>query len=518
MIFLIGWSSFFYNKITIYTPILVEKAILFKIAKEYLMKKNIWNLLNRFHVRAIVIESKTQIFASTDHCKSFSLFYSNNNFFISNKIDLIKEKKKNLVLEKDFSNELLFSGYMSGEKTIFTDIKQLRAGEALLYKKKSNKFKTNKYFNYLPDSKNNKTETELIKIHEEILNKEFLKIINENQNKLILVPLSGGLDSRLILSKLVELGHRKLLAFSYGPKNSFEVKTARKVSKMLSVKWLYINQNSNDYKNYFNSLRIIKFWKFGDFYSTLPNNQDLLAIHFLKSKKIVDKNCIIINGQTGDFISGGHIPNTLIGKKIKKENLVNEIINKHFSLLNCQTRNRTKLKSVILRTFNRIDKKVRDLASLYEYWEYEERQSKFIIGGQRVYDFYNLKWELPFWNFNYVDFWRNIPYELKLNQYLYKKYLTKYDYKGVFTKIKIKKQGWSFFQRVWIKPISIFCKYILGIKIQKKFISFAKYFDRFSFYYSAYGLREFIKYSKKIRNPNSLFVIKWVELINKEFK
>lgn len=94
MIFLKGWSSFFYNKITIYTPILVEKAILFKIAKEYLMKKNIWNLLNRFHVRAIVIESKTQIFASTDHCKSFSLFYSNNNFFISNKIDLIKEKKK----------------------------------------------------------------------------------------------------------------------------------------------------------------------------------------------------------------------------------------------------------------------------------------------------------------------------------------------------------------------------------------------------------------------------------------
>ena len=121
-------------------------------------------------------------------------------------------------------------------------------------------------------------------------------------------------------------------------------------------------------------------------------------------------------------------------------------------------------------------------------------------------------------SYSYVNFWKNVPYKFKINQNLYKTYLEKYDYKGLFTSIKIKNQGWSLFHRFWVKPVSIFCKYILGNKIQKDFLSFAKYFDRFSYYYSAYGIREFLKYYKKLRNPNSLFVIKWVKLINEEFK
>ncbi len=60
----------------------------------------------------------------------------------------------------------------------------------------------------------------------------------------------------------------------------------------------------------------------------------MLAIDYLKSKKIIDRNSIIINGQTGDFITGGHIPKSLIGNKIKKDILFKEIIKKHYSLLN----------------------------------------------------------------------------------------------------------------------------------------------------------------------------------------
>ena len=58
------------------------------------------------------------------------------------------------------------------------------------------------------------------------------------------------------------------------------------------------------------------------FTQLFPNNQDLLAIDYLKSKKIIDRNSIIINGQTGDFITGGHIPKSLIGNKIKKRYFV----------------------------------------------------------------------------------------------------------------------------------------------------------------------------------------------------
>ena len=82
---------------------------------------------------------------------------------------------------------------------------------------------------------------------------------------------------------------------------------------------------------------------------------------------------------------------SLIGDKIEKDILFREIIKKHYSLLEFESKNKINIKNIIKKIFNNIDKKITELASLYEYWEYEERQSKFIIGGQKVYEFYDLQ-------------------------------------------------------------------------------------------------------------------------------
>ena len=94
MIFLKGWYSFIHNESKIYIPEKVNKEFFIKIAKESLEKKNIWYLIRRFYLRAILIETKNKIFASADHCKSVSLFYNQKNFKISNKVERIQNKKK----------------------------------------------------------------------------------------------------------------------------------------------------------------------------------------------------------------------------------------------------------------------------------------------------------------------------------------------------------------------------------------------------------------------------------------
>ena len=52
--------------------------------------------------------------------------------------------------------------------------------------------------------------------------------------------MSGGLDSRLILSKLVEKGYKKILAFSYGIRGNSDSKIAKEICEKLNVKWQHI--------------------------------------------------------------------------------------------------------------------------------------------------------------------------------------------------------------------------------------------------------------------------------------
>ena len=67
------------------------------------------------------------------------------------------------------------------------------------------------------------------------------------------------------------------------------------------------------------------------------------------------------------------------------------------------------------------------------------RQSNYVIQGQRVYDFLNIKWELPLWHDSYLEFWNRVPYKFKLNQELYKDTLLKNNWGNVWKNIPINK-------------------------------------------------------------------------------
>ena len=57
------------------------------------------------------------------------------------------------------------------------------------------------------------------------------------------------------------------------------------------------------------------------------------ALHKLREKNILPDNSIIINGQSGDFITGGHIPNALIEKGSNVHDLIDAIIKKQTNSL-----------------------------------------------------------------------------------------------------------------------------------------------------------------------------------------
>ena len=62
------------------------------------------------------------------------------------------------------------------------------------------------------------------------------------------MPLSAGLDSRLVLTKLVERGCENIACYTYGPIGNYEVPKAKRIAKELRVDWHRINLSCQEIK------------------------------------------------------------------------------------------------------------------------------------------------------------------------------------------------------------------------------------------------------------------------------
>ena len=117
------------------------------------------------------------------------------------------------------------------------------------------------------------------------------------------------------------------------------------------------------------------------------------------SNILKNEKAIFINGQSGDFITGNHIPEkiTYFGDDLKKreDHILSLYIDKHYkhwSKLN----NRSNIESIKSLLKDEI-KNLGGLSNfrdkdygLYEYLEYIDRQSKYVVNGQRNYEYFGM--------------------------------------------------------------------------------------------------------------------------------
>ena len=66
------------------------------------------------------------------------------------------------------------------------------------------------------------------------------RVVKLTQGRRLAVPLSGGLDSRLILSLLKLAGASDVVAFTYGTAGSREAKISQQVAQSLDVPWYFV--------------------------------------------------------------------------------------------------------------------------------------------------------------------------------------------------------------------------------------------------------------------------------------
>ncbi len=391
---------------------------------------------------AIIFFDKKNILICCDRISSIPLIIKKgtNKIYVADNYKNLKNivaSKNKFFIDVEQSINLASSGYTFGRKTIFKDVIKTFPGFFYLYHR--NKLEEFQYYDWRPyikkPSKKTKSKNFLKKLNIKIIK----KLILSSKGRFIAVPLSAGYDSRLILSGLVEQGYKNIISFSYGRARNREALVAEKIAKKLNIPWFFIEYIPSQMKNIFLSKEYKLFKDYADLTDSIYFLQDFFAIKSLKNNNIIPSDSIIVNGQSGDFISGNHI----FYKSLEDtyDDLVTFFFKKHFKISrSIMITINEKIKENIKKRISNFNININNINNIREALqkiEYEDRQAKFLMGGQRTYEFFGFDWRLPLWDKEYVEFFENLNIEFKINQSLYKEVMLEQNWGDVWKDIPL---------------------------------------------------------------------------------
>ena len=454
----------------------------------------------------LILISPNECIAMTDQVRSYPIYFSSCQGGV-----FVGTNPRSAPFSFDPSNvdanaiaEYLMCGYVLGEGTLQNSVSCLLAGHTLWVENTSTAPVTRRYFRYLPTVENTLSVEDMTIYFGEVLDKIFKKAIDQLGDRTVWVPLSGGLDSRLVLCKLVEHKYKNIRAFSYGVHNNHEIRKAKDIASHLNVSWHGLPSKLSDLKQLYSANIRQEYARYADGLHAVPTYLDFEAIYRLRETKLATEEDVIINGYSGDFLFGGHIPEGL-AEKPNLDNLISHVVDKHCSHFRGEVANemeRIVYKSVerSLRSEEIGDENDKMMCAYYESWDWQERQSKAVVNGQRLYEFFELDWLLPLWDKDLVLFWSNVPQAQRIRQTLHVRYLKNYNFKGVYDQLRSVNELWTT-PWLWVPWIGQLVECIGGRSRKQVFYENMFYFGYFRNQLGMFGYEMYKQYYKNIRRP-----------------
>jgi len=248
----------------------------------------------------------------------------------------------------------------------------------------------------------------------------------------IVVPLSGGLDSRLICLGLRDAGYPRIQTFTYGVPGNSDSTVSEQVAKALNLPWTFVPYSQSLWREVWGSSRFASYCDDAESFASVAHIQDWPATKRLVENGRIERDAIVAPGTTGDFPTGYHFSvfRDLFDEAEERDTPVKSIW-KYFYTLNqsweaahalgiSERRLRHGIKRRVLEEIallppeNRGDNPAKLLG-----WEWKYRHSNFLVNSVRTYEFFGLDWWLPLADADYVWFWRGVPDGALLGQALY---------------------------------------------------------------------------------------------------
>ena len=373
---------------------------------------------------AFCLARNDEVLLGVDVVRTLPLLYSRRpgGLLVSDSHEWMRERAGRPELNEEGAEDYLVSGFVHGDATLRRGISSLQAGEILRIDRTGTS--SRRHFSFNPDAFQDpdlRLDERTFRRLDDLLLSSLRRMLGSARevNRWI-VPLSGGYDSRIVASGLRRLGADNVLCLSYGRAGNGESALSRQVAEALGYEWRFAEYNRATWGRLMADPRIPDYLRYACNGNSLPVLQDFLALTQLKDSGVLQAGDVLVPGHTLDFLSGSHLDAVAVEtreRSIRKAS--SRVVERHGAYWwdeRGQEAVRRRVQLLVERESEEV--RGRSAAAIIEWFDWQERQAKFIVNNVRAYEFLGYRWRLPLWDRELVSWWKTVPYEHRLGRKL----------------------------------------------------------------------------------------------------
>ena len=327
-------------------------------------------------------------------------------------------------LDEDSVREFRLTGYVTGAQTLVAGVRQLEAGTWIRARAGEGRVEASRYHAFTHGNFLDEPQAALIDRLDSLHRAVFQRVVESAQGRPIVVPLSGGYDSRLIGVSLRDLGVRDVICYTYGTASNWETRISRELADYLGFRWEFVPYTAERWRRWAATEAFRAYFHAAGNLASVPHLQDWPAVHELLRERRIANDSVIVPGHSGDFLAGSHVPKAYATMdRVGRRAFLDSLASAHYTLWDVAGAARPPRDFVDRRIEAVIGPSPLDsreaAADAFERWDLQERQAKFICNSMRVYEQAGLEWRLPLFDAELMDFWARIPVDLRLGRRLY---------------------------------------------------------------------------------------------------
>jgi len=227
------------------------------------------------------------------------------------------------------------------------------------------------------------------------------RLIDRAAGRPIVVLLSDGYDSRLILAALHKLSYPNLHAVTYGIAGNTVVAKAREIARRLDLPFHFIDYGDPYHaefiqQNYPDIVELVANAQ------SVPQEQEIFAAYRLKA--IISSDSILVPGISGDVQAGSYVPPYSLRLPTNRRS---RPLSTWLRTRLTRIPNRGQATDLWYDSIHPADARESEFLAVREAERFvtNERIAKYLCTTLRAYEWAGFAWHLPLWDLAFTSFW-----------------------------------------------------------------------------------------------------------------